>query len=44
MRRLKILDEQTIGELEKMDERQEKLARQRGDEMEAFLAELNDKT
>jgi Ca-activated chloride channel homolog len=44
MRRLKILNEQTIEELEKIDEQHEKLAIQRGDEMEAFLDELNDKT
>jgi Ca-activated chloride channel homolog len=44
MRRLKILDKQTIGELEKMEKEQEKLATQRGKEIEAFLDELNDKT
>ncbi|WP_035298881.1 vWA domain-containing protein [Brevibacillus thermoruber] len=44
IRRLKILDKQTIGELEKMEKEQEKLATQRGKEIEAFLDELNDKT
>ena len=42
--RLKILDKQTIKELEKIRESQEELAVKRGDELEAFLDELNEKT
>jgi hypothetical protein len=44
LNRLKILDSETVSQLEKIEKEQEKLIRQRGKEMEAFLRELNDKT
>jgi Ca-activated chloride channel family protein len=44
LNRRKILDEETITQLEKVEDAQEKLAAQRGKEMEDFLDELNDKS
>ncbi|WP_421617153.1 vWA domain-containing protein [Brevibacillus sp. TJ4] len=44
MQSLKVLDKETIEALEKMKDEQEKISRQRGREIEAFLDELNEST